>query len=43
MGGPKHHNGQVHPEVEDLEELRLGEGQDDDTAQFGQGDAAQHL
>ena len=30
---------QVHPEVEDLEDLRLGEGQHDDPAELGQRDA----
>lgn len=43
MGGPVHNYGQVHPEVEDLEQLGLGKGQDDDSSQLCQRDATQHL
>ena len=43
MGGTKHHYSQVHAEVEDLEELRLGEVQHDNTKQLGQRDTAQNL
>ena len=35
MESSEENNSQVHPEVEHLEELRLGEGQHDDAAQLG--------
>ena len=31
---PQQHYGQVHPEVEDLEDLRLGKRQDEDTSKL---------
>ena len=34
---------QVHPEVEYLEELRLGERQNDDASELREGDTAQYL
>lgn len=34
MWRPQQHYGQVHPKVEDLEDLRLGKGQDYDTSEF---------
>ena len=39
VGGADEDDAQVHPEVEDLEDLRLGEGQHDDPAELGQRDA----
>ncbi len=41
MRSPDEHDAQIHAEVEDFEDLRLGEGQDDDAAELGQGDAGQ--
>ena len=38
MCGAEHHDTKVHSEVKHLEELWLGEGQDDDTTQLRQGD-----
>lgn len=32
--GPQQHYSQVHPEVEDLKDLRLGQRQDEDTAEL---------
>ena len=43
MGGAKDDDAEVHPEVEHLEELRLGEGQHDHPDQLRQRDPAQHL
>ena len=40
---PYENDAQVHAEVEDLEDLGLGEGEDHDAAELGQGDAGQHL
>lgn len=34
---------EVHAEVEHLEDLRLGQAQDQDAAKLGQCDAAEHL
>ena len=39
MGCSQQHDGQVHPEVEDLEDLRFGETEDDDSREFRQGDS----
>ena len=41
--GADQHDAQVHTEVENLEDLGLGEGQDHDAAELGQRDAGQHL
>ena len=41
--GADEDDAQVHPEVEDLEDLRLGERQHHDTTELGQRDARQHL
>lgn len=43
MGGPKDDHPEVHPEVINLEELRVGERQDDDTKGLGQRDTTEHL
>lgn len=43
MRGSQQHDRQVHAEVEHLEDLRLGQGQDQDAAKLGQCDAAEHL
>ena len=43
MRRSKEHDPEVHPEVEDLEELRLGERQNDDTSELRQGDPTQYL
>ncbi len=43
VGGADENNAQVHPEVEDLEDLRLGEGQDDDAAELRQRDPGKNL
>ena len=43
MGGSQQHHGQVHAEVEDLEDLGLGQGQDQDAPKLGQGDPTEHL
>ena len=39
----EHHHTQVHAEVEDLEELRLGESENDDTAKLSERDTTEHL
>ena len=41
--GPQQHHGQVHAEVEDLEDLRLGQRQDEDASELSQRDPAEHL
>ena len=41
--GADEDDAQVHPEVEDLEDLRLGERQHHDPTELGQRDARQHL
>ena len=41
--GADEDDSQVHPEVEDLEDLRLGERQHHDPAELGQRDARQNL
>ena len=38
VGGADEDDAKVHPEVEDLEDLRLGEGQHDDPTELGQRD-----
>lgn len=43
MGCPQQNDGQVHPKVEDLEDLRLGECQDEDPPELGQRDSTEHL
>ena len=43
MRGADEDDAQVHPEVEDLEDLRLGERQHHDPPELGQRDARQHL
>lgn len=43
MGGAQQHDGQVHAEVEHLEDLRLRQGQDQDASELGQRDATEHL
>ena len=43
MGGADEDDAQVHPEVEDLEDLRLGERQHHDPAELGQRDAGEDL
>lgn len=43
VSGANQHNSQVHPEIEDLENLRLGKGQNDDASEFGQSNARQDL
>ena len=43
VGGADEDDAQVHPEVEDLEDLRLGERQHHDPAELGQRDARQNL
>ena len=43
MSRSEPHDSQVHPEVEDLEQLRLGEGENDDASQLRQGDSTQNL
>ena len=43
MRRSKEHDPEVHPEVEHLEELRLGERQNDDASQLRQGDSTQYL
>lgn len=43
MGRPQEHNSQVHAEIEDLEYLGLGEGQDKDATKLGQSDSAEYL
>ena len=43
MGGADEDDAQVHPEVEDLEDLRLGERQHHDPAELGQRDAGENL
>ena len=43
MGGADEDDAQVHPEVEDLEDLRLGERQHHDPAKLGQRDARENL
>ena len=43
MRGPQQHYGQVHAEVEDLEDLRLGQGQNEDATKLGQCDPAENL
>ena len=43
MTSTKYNDAQIHAEVEDLEKLRLGEAEHDDSTQFGEGDATQHL
>lgn len=32
--GPQQHYGQVHPKIEDLKDLRLGQRQDEDTTEL---------
>ena len=39
----EHDDAEVHAEVEDAEQLRLGEGEHRDAAELRQRDAAQHL
>ena len=41
--GTKQHNTEIHPEVEDLEELRLGKRQNNDTKEFCKCNSTQHL
>jgi len=41
--GAQQHHGQVHAEVEDLEDLGLGQRQDEDAPELGQRDATEHL
>lgn len=41
--GSQQHNGQVHPEVEDLEDLGLGKGQHNDTPELRQRDPTENL
>ena len=41
--GADEDDAQVHPEVEDLEDLRLGERQHHDPPELGQRDPRQHL
>ncbi len=43
VSGADQDDAQVHAEVEDLEDLRLGEGQHHDPSELGQGDAGEHL
>lgn len=43
MCGPQQHDGQIHPEVEDLEDLRLGKGQDEDSSKLCQRDPTENL
>lgn len=43
MRGAQQHDGQVHAEVEDLEDLRLGQRQDEDAPELGQRDSTEHL
>lgn len=43
MCGSDENNSQVHSEVENLEDLRLGKGQHHYSTKFGQGDAGQDL
>ncbi len=43
VSGSDQDDAQVHAEVEDLEDLRLGEGQHHDPSELGQGDAGEHL
>ena len=38
MSGSDEDDAQIHPEVEDLEYLRLGERQHDDASEFGESD-----
>lgn len=42
MSGSNQHNAQVHAEVEHLEDLWFGEGEHNDTGEFGQRDASQY-
>lgn len=41
--GPQQHHGQVHAEVEDLEDLGLGQSQDQDASKLSQSDPTEHL
>ena len=41
--GAQQHEGQVHAEVEDLEDLRLGHRQDEDASVLSQRDPTEHL
>ena len=43
MCGADEDDPEVHPEIKDLEDLRFGEGQHDDSAEFGQRDAGENL
>lgn len=43
MGGPEQHDAQVHSEVEDLEDLGVGECHHYDTSELGEGDAREYL
>ncbi len=43
MQGSEHDDPQVHPEVEDLEQLGLGECEDNNSTELGQSDATQYL
>lgn len=42
MSGPNQHNAQVHAEVEHLEDLWFGEGENDNTGEFRQSYAGQY-
>lgn len=42
MSGPEHDDREEHTEVEHLKQLGLGEGQDDDSYELGEGDPAEY-
>ena len=41
MERAEHHEDEVHPEVVDLEDLRLGQGEHEDPDELGKGDAVE--
>ena len=43
MSGSDQDNTQIHPEVEDAEDLWFGKGQHNNSSEFGQGDSREYL
>ena len=43
MSGSDQNNTQIHPEVEDAEDLWFGKGQHNNSSEFGQGDSREYL